>query len=101
MADLFDNPMGTDGFEFVEYTAQDPELLRTLFERLGFPATAKHRSKNVTLHQQGDINFIINAEADSFGQRFAREHGAWNALETSRVITIATRRRRVGGAALR
>ena len=70
-----DNPAGTDGFEFVEYTAPDPELLRTLFERLGFPATARHRSKNVTLHRQGDINFIINAEPDSFGQRFAAQHG--------------------------
>ena len=70
-----ENPVGTDGFEFVEYTAPDPELLRTLFERLGFPATARHRSKNVTLHRQGDINFIINAEPNSFGQRFAREHG--------------------------
>ena len=69
------NPVGTDGFEFVEYTAPDPELLRTLFERLGFPVTARHRSKNVTLHRQGDINFIINAEQNSFGQRFAREHG--------------------------
>ena len=69
------NPVGTDGFEFVEYTAPDPELLRTLFERLGFPVTARHRSKNVTLHQQGDINFIINAEPDSFAQGFAREHG--------------------------
>ena len=70
-----ENPAGTDGFEFVEYTAPDPELLRTLFERLGFPVTARHRSKNVTLHRQGDINFIINAEPESFGQRFAREHG--------------------------
>ena len=69
------NPVGTDGFEFVEYTAPDPERLRTLFERLGFPVTARHRSKNVTLHNQGDINFIINAEPDSFAQRFAREHG--------------------------
>ena len=70
-----DNPMGTDGFEFVEYTAPDPQQLRTLFERLGFPVTARHRSKNVTLHRQGDINFIINAEPEGFGQRFAREHG--------------------------
>lgn len=70
-----ENPAGTDGFEFVEYTAPDPELLRTLFERLGFPVTARHRSKNVTLHRQGDINFIINAEPDSFGQRFAQAHG--------------------------
>ena len=75
MADLFENPMGTDGFEFVEYTAPDPELLRKLFERMGFPIVARHRSKNVTLHQQGDVNFIINAEPGSFGQRFAQQHG--------------------------
>ncbi len=75
MADLFENPMGTDGFEFVEYTAPDPELLRTLFERMGFPIVARHRSKNVTLHRQGDVNFVINAEPGSFGQRFAQQHG--------------------------
>ncbi len=75
MADLFENPMGTDGFEFVEYTAPDPELLRTLFERMGFPVAARHRSKNVTLHRQGDVNFVINAEPGSFGQRFAERHG--------------------------
>lgn len=75
MSDLFDNPVGTDGFEFVEYTAPDPELLRQLFHKLGFPAVAKHRSKNVTLHKQGDCNFIINAEPDSFAQEFARHHG--------------------------
>ena len=67
--------MGTDGFEFVEYTAPDPQLLRSLFERLGFPVVARHRSKNVTLHSQGDINFIINAEPDSFAQKFAQAHG--------------------------
>jgi 4-hydroxyphenylpyruvate dioxygenase len=71
----YDNPAGTDGFEFVEYTAPDPEMLRVLFERLGFPITARHRSKNVTLHRQGDINFIINAESGGFGQRFATQHG--------------------------
>ena len=69
------NPMGTDGFEFIEYTAPDPELLRNLFEKMGFPATAKHRSKNVTLHSQGDINFIINAEPGSFARQFAQQHG--------------------------
>jgi 4-hydroxyphenylpyruvate dioxygenase len=68
--------MGTDGFEFVEYTAPDPARLRVLFERLGFPVVARHRRKNVTLHRQGDINFIINAEPDSFGQQFAARHGA-------------------------
>ena len=75
MGDLFENPMGTDGFEFVEYTAEDPEQLRSLFARMGFPVVARHRSKNVTLHRQGDINFIINAEPEGFGQHFARMHG--------------------------
>ena len=70
-----DNPMGTDGFEFVEYTAPDPQLLRSLFERMGFAVVARHRSKNVTLHRQGDVNFIVNAEPDSFAQKFARAHG--------------------------
>jgi 4-hydroxyphenylpyruvate dioxygenase len=75
MPDLWDNPMATDGFEFVEYTAPDPAQLARLFERLGFVATARHRSKAVTLYRQGDINFIVNAEPDSFGQAFARVHG--------------------------
>lgn len=71
-----DNPMGTDGFEFVEYTAPDPQLLRNLFAAMGFRMIAKHRSKDVTLHRQGDINFLVNAEPRSFAQRFARLHGA-------------------------
>src|SRR6202044_3008800 len=75
MPELFENPMGTDGFEFVEYAAPDPQALRALFERLGFPVVARHRSKNVTRHAQGDIHFIINAESDSFAQGFARAHG--------------------------
>jgi 4-hydroxyphenylpyruvate dioxygenase len=69
------NPMRTDGFEFVEYAAPDPQSLRHLFDNMGLPAVARHRSKNVTLHRQGDVNFIINAEHDSFAQKFARAHG--------------------------
>ncbi len=75
MADLFDNPMGTDGFEFIEYAAPEPAKLAALFERMGFQAVAKHRSKNVTLYRQGDVNFILNAEPASFAQSFARIHG--------------------------
>ena len=70
-----DNPMGTDGFEFVEYTAPDPEQLGALFEQLGFTAVAKHRSKDVILYRQGRVNFIVNREPDSFAQSFARVHG--------------------------
>ena len=69
------NPMGTDGFEFVEYTAPDPAALGALFESMGFVRVARHRSKDVTLFRQGDVNFIVNAEPDSFAQGFARVHG--------------------------
>jgi 4-hydroxyphenylpyruvate dioxygenase len=71
----FANPMGTDGFEFVEYTAPDVELLRSLFTKMGFPEVARHKSKNVTLHKQGDCNFVINAEPGSYAEHFARDHG--------------------------
>ena len=71
----WDNPMGTDGFEFVEYAAPDPAALGRLFESMGFVAIAKHRHKKVTLFRQGEVNFIINAEPNSFAQRFARQHG--------------------------
>ncbi len=74
-AALWDNPMGTDGFEFVEYAAPDTEALARLFETMGFSAVARHRSKRVTLYRQGDINFILNAEPESFAQAFARIHG--------------------------
>ena len=72
---LWENPIGTDGYEFVEYTAPDVTELTALFERMGFRAVARHRSKDVTLFRQGRVNFIVNAEPASHGSRFAREHG--------------------------
>jgi 4-hydroxyphenylpyruvate dioxygenase len=74
-ASTWDNPMGTDGFEFIEYAAPDPKAMGELFERMGFKPIARHRHKDVVLYRQGGINFIINAEPDSFAQRFARLHG--------------------------
>ncbi|HEU4695715.1 MAG TPA: 4-hydroxyphenylpyruvate dioxygenase [Sphingomicrobium sp.] len=71
----FANPMGTDGFEFVEYTAPDIAMLRDLFTRMGFPEVARHKSKDVTLHKQGDCNFIINAEPGSYAEEYAKAHG--------------------------
>ena len=71
----WENPMGTDGFEFVEYAAPDPAALGHLFVTMGFAPIARHRTKDVTLYRQGEVNFIINAEANSFAQRFARQHG--------------------------
>ncbi len=75
MAQLWDNPIGTDGFEFVEYTAPDVAQLHVFFEQMGFRAVGRHRSKAVTLYRQGQVNFIVNAEPGSHGARFAREHG--------------------------
>ena len=69
------NPMGTDGFEFVEFTGPDIAHLEATFASLGFVAVAQHRSKKVTLWRQGDINFILNAEPDSFAQAFQKVHG--------------------------
>ncbi len=71
----FDNPLGTDGFEFVEFTAPDRKLLDDLFTSMGFTPVAKHRGKDVTLYRQGGINFLVNAEPESFAADFASRHG--------------------------
>src|SRR5690625_844281 len=75
MTDLFDNPMGLDGFEFVEFSSPEGGQLETLFENMGFTEIARHRSKDVSLYRQGDINFIVNREPESDAWHFAREHG--------------------------
>ena len=75
MADLFDNPMGLMGFEFVEFASPVPGLLDAVFEQLGFVRVARHRSKDVTLYRQGGINFIVNNEPKSHAAYFAVEHG--------------------------
>jgi 4-hydroxyphenylpyruvate dioxygenase len=75
MADLFENPMGLMGFEFVEFASPTPNVLEPAFELLGFTRVAEHRSKNVALYRQGDINFIVNNEPGSLASYFAAEHG--------------------------
>ncbi len=75
MTQALDNPMGLDGFEFVEFAAPDPTDLERVFRLLGFDAIARHRSKDVTLYRQGDINFILNNEPGSHAAFFAQEHG--------------------------
>jgi 4-hydroxyphenylpyruvate dioxygenase len=75
MADLLDNPMGLMGFEFVEFASPTPQVLEPVFEKLGFRKVARHRSKNVDLYRQGEINFIVNNEPKSAAAYFAAEHG--------------------------
>ena len=75
MADLFENPMGLMGFEFVEFASPTPGVLQPVFEAMGFTKVANHRSKNVSLYRQGEINFIVNEEPNSPAAYFASEHG--------------------------
>lgn len=75
MTDLFDNPMGLCGFEFVEFSASELGLLEPVFEAVGFQRVANHRSKNACLYRQGGINFVINYEPKSPAAYFAEEHG--------------------------
>lgn len=70
-----ENPLGVEAFDFAEFAAPDAALLHELFPKLGFTAIAKHKTKNITLYRQGDIDFIVNEEPDSFAARFAAEHG--------------------------
>ena len=70
-----ENPMGTRGFEFVEFTGPDPATLDRTFRLLGFQPVARHRSKNVTLYRQGDVNFILNGEKGGFPGAFGEAHG--------------------------
>jgi 4-hydroxyphenylpyruvate dioxygenase len=75
MADLFENPMGLMGFEFVEFASPTPNTLEPVFELLGFSKVAQHRSKDVSLYRQGAINFIVNRQPKSAAWYFAAEHG--------------------------
>ena len=75
MTEVQDNPLGIDGFEFVEFAAPDAALLHSLFRHMGFTAVGRHRERKVTLYRQGDVNFLVNEEPDSFAADFARAHG--------------------------
>ncbi|WP_454797614.1 4-hydroxyphenylpyruvate dioxygenase [Novosphingobium lindaniclasticum] len=75
MTDIFDNPIGLDGFEFVEFSAPEKGVLEPVFEAMGFKKIARHRSKDVELWRQGGINFITNYEPHSPAWFFSREHG--------------------------
>ncbi len=75
MTDLFDNPMGLMGFEFIEFASPTAGLLESTFTLLGFTEVARHRSKDVSLYRQGGINFIVNREPGSAAAFFAAEHG--------------------------
>jgi 4-hydroxyphenylpyruvate dioxygenase len=69
------NPMGTDGFEFVEYAHSDPAQLHALFRLMGFTPVARHKTKAITVYRQGDINYLVNEETGTHGHDFVAAHG--------------------------
>ena len=89
------NPAGTDGFEFVEFAHPDPAYLDKIFRQMGFVPVAKHKIKDITLYRQGDINYLLNAEADSHGADFVRDHGpcapamAWRVVDAQAALKRA------------
>jgi len=98
MTDLFENPLGTDGFEFVEFTSPEPERLRGLLELMGFVAVSRHRSKNVLRFAQGDINFILNMEPSGQPAAFRAVHGpsanamAFRVKDAGKALELAIQR---------
>jgi 4-hydroxyphenylpyruvate dioxygenase len=81
MGDLFENPLGTDGFAFVEYTAKDVSILENMMEEFGFKALAKHKQRDVILYKQGEVIFLLNKETTGQPARFCKEHdGGANAM---------------------
>ncbi|WP_126979128.1 4-hydroxyphenylpyruvate dioxygenase [Frigidibacter oleivorans] len=89
------NPAGTDGFEFVEFAHREPEQLDRVFRQMGFAPVAKHRSKEITLYRQGDINYLLNAEPDSHAAEFVEAHGpcapamAWRVVDAQKALRRA------------
>jgi 4-hydroxyphenylpyruvate dioxygenase len=92
------NPIGLDGFEFVEFTSPDPEALAGLFVKLGFTHVGNHRSKHVRHYAQGDINFILNMEPSGQPAAFRRAHGpsangmAFRVKDAKKALALALER---------
>jgi 4-hydroxyphenylpyruvate dioxygenase len=102
------NPIGLDGIEFIEYATAKPQQLGQVLEMMGFKPVARHRSREVMLYRQGEINIVVNANPiDADGESaptisaialrvrdaraafaFACERGAWAVPTTSEVMEL-------------
>ena len=99
----FENPMGINGFEFVEFAAPagQGQVMRKYLENLGFTAVARHKDRDITLFRQGTINFLLNESADSFASDFARKHGLTTAQAMDLIRRIGNDRAKLNEAAVR
>jgi 4-hydroxyphenylpyruvate dioxygenase len=93
-----DNPLGTDGFEFVEFTSPDPDGMIAILERLGFTAYAKHPTKDIIRFKQNDITMLVNRDAAGQGAAFRADHGgsangmAFRVKDAKRAYELALQR---------
>ena len=93
-----DNPLGLDGFEFVEFTSPDPEALAGLFASLGFTHLGNHRAKAIRHYAQGDINFLLNMEPAAMPREFREAHGpsasamAFRVADAEKALALAVER---------
>ena len=89
------NPAGTDGFEFVEYAHPEPQVLDRIFRQMGFVPVAKHKTKDIVLYRQGDINYLLNADPDGHAAQFVKDHGpcapamAWRVVDAQHALKRA------------
>ncbi len=96
--DPSDNPLGTDGFEFVEFTSPDPQALARLFQAMGFTPVGRHRSQDVLHFRQADIHFILNMEPRGQAAEFRGRHGpsinamAFRVRDAGRALELALER---------
>ncbi|HWK47651.1 MAG TPA: 4-hydroxyphenylpyruvate dioxygenase [Stellaceae bacterium] len=89
------NPAGTDGFEFVEFAHPDPSQLSKLFESMGYVEVARHKTKDISVYRQGNINYVLNREPNSHASRFIESHGpcapgmAWRVVDAAHALKRA------------
>ncbi len=79
------NPLGMDGIEYVEYSTNQPQALGHVLETMGFRAVARHRSREVLLYRQGEMNVVVNAHAGVLRATSATDDG------TPRISALALR----------
>ncbi len=89
------NVAGTDGFEFVEFAHPETGKLEALFESMGYEEVARHKSRDISLYRQGDINYILNREPNTHAARFVQDHGpcapamAWRVVDAQHALKCA------------
>lgn len=88
------NPLGLEGIEFIEYATARPQALGQVLEAMGFKPVARHRSREVMLYRQGQINVIVNAHLSGQPDRPAQADKPWLAAIALRVRDASAAYRR-------